>query len=198
MPSSAIQVWKLCEYPSAMLLTLSKIVPQNASAFEGEVQLLGFLPFEEASTDTTLAAFLKYVKQVGGTPDQFSAYAWGATLAFRDAVNATVKANGVNGLTRPNLIAGIKTLTTFDAGGMTGTRSFKTGKTTNCFVMVQFKRGKWVRQVPVEERHVRPQGVERHLDPGEPPRRLTHAGRPALPDPAGAPRVAGRSARVSR
>jgi hypothetical protein len=126
----------------------NKIVPQNASAFEGEMQFLGFLPFEEANTNKTLAAFLKYVKQVGGTPDQFSAYAWGSVLAFRDAVNATVKANGVNGLTRTNLTAGIKTLTDFDAGGMTGTRSFVTGKTTNCFVIVQFKSGKWVRQYP--------------------------------------------------
>ena len=67
------------------------IVPQNAAAFEGETQFLGFLPFEEKSTNKTLAAFLKYVKQVGGTPDQFSVYAWMATLAFADAVNATVQ-----------------------------------------------------------------------------------------------------------
>ena len=46
-------------------------------------------------------------------------------IAFRDAVNATVKANGVNGLTRANLIAGIKTLTDFDADGMAGTHSYK-------------------------------------------------------------------------
>ena len=127
------------------------IVPQNADVFEGETQFLGFLPFEEKSTNKTLASFLKYVKQVGGTPDQFSVYAWMSTLAFADAVNATVKTNGINGLTRPNLITGIKTLTTFDAGGMAGTRSFKDGKTTNCFVMVQFKSGKWVRQYPTKK-----------------------------------------------
>ena len=129
----------------------NQIVPQNASTFEGEVQYISFLPFEEADTNKTLAAFLKYVKQVGGTPDQFTAYAWEAALAFADSVNATVKTNGVNGVTRPNLIAGIKTLTTFDAGGMAGTRSFKDGKTTNCFVEVQFKNGKWVRQYPTKK-----------------------------------------------
>jgi len=129
----------------------NQIVPQNASTFEGEVQYISFLPFEEANTNKTLAAFLKYVKQVGGTPDQFTAYAWEAALAFADSVNATVKANGVNGITRPNLIRGIKTLTTFDAGGMAGTRSFKDGKTTNCFVEVQFKNGKWVRQYPAKK-----------------------------------------------
>jgi len=129
----------------------NQIVPQNASTFEGEVQYISFLPFEEANTNKTLAAFLKYVKQVGGTADQFTAYAWEATLAFADAANATVKANGINGITRPNLITGIKTLTTFDAGGMAGTRSFKDGKTTNCFVELQFKNGKWVRQYPTKK-----------------------------------------------
>jgi len=124
------------------------IVPQNAAAFEGEVQFLGFLPFEEASVNTTVANFLKYMKKVGGTPDQFSAYAYAATLAFADAVNAMVKSNGINGLTRANLITAIKTLTDFDAGGMVGKRSFKDGKATSCFMMVQFKSGKWVRQYP--------------------------------------------------
>ncbi|HLM16724.1 MAG TPA: ABC transporter substrate-binding protein, partial [Acidimicrobiia bacterium] len=51
----------------------NEIVPKNADAFEGEVQFLGFLPFEEASVNKTVANFLKYMKQVGGTPDQFSA-----------------------------------------------------------------------------------------------------------------------------
>jgi hypothetical protein len=126
----------------------NKIVPDNAQAFEGEVQFLGFLPFEEASVNKTVANFLKYMKAVGGTPDQFSAYAFAATLAFADAVNGAVRANGINGLTRANLITGIKGLTDFDGGGMLGKRSFSTGKTTPCFMMVQFKSGKWVRQYP--------------------------------------------------
>jgi len=126
----------------------NEIVPKNADAFEGEVQFLGFLPFEEASVNKTVANFLKYMKQVGGTPDQFSAYAYAATLAFADAVKAVVQANGVNGLTRADLVTAIKTLTDFDANGMVGKRSFKTGKTTSCFMMVQFKNGKWVRQYP--------------------------------------------------
>jgi hypothetical protein len=129
----------------------NKLVPDNSTQFEGEYQFLGFLPFEEASVNKTVAAFLKYMKQVGGRPDQFGAYAFAATIAFRDAVNAVVKANGVNGLTRANLIAGIKTLTDFDAGGMLGKRSFKDGKTTSCFLMVQWKSGKWVRQYPTKK-----------------------------------------------
>ena len=88
-------------------------------------------PFEEASVNKTVANFVKYMKQVGGTPDQFAAYSYAAVLAFADAVNAVVKADGVNGLTRANLITAIKGLTDFDAGGMLGKRSFKDGKITS-------------------------------------------------------------------
>jgi ABC-type branched-subunit amino acid transport system substrate-binding protein len=126
----------------------NKLVTDNADAFEGEYQFLGFLPFEEASVNKTTAAFVKNIKAVGGTPDQFSAYAFAATLAFADAVNAVVKTDGVNGITRTSLINAIRGLTDFDAGGMLGTRSFKTGRTTSCFMMVKFTNGKWVRQYP--------------------------------------------------
>jgi len=129
----------------------NSIVTDNASAFEGEYQFLGFLPFEEASVNKTVANFVKYMKQVGGTPDQFSAYSYAAVLAFADAVNGIVKTNGVNGLTRSNLITAIKGLTDFDAGGMLGQRSFKDGQTTHCFLMVKFTKGKWVRQYPTKK-----------------------------------------------
>jgi hypothetical protein len=129
----------------------NKIVTDNASSFEGEYQFLGFLPFEEGKYNKTLAAFLKNIKQVGGTPDQFSAYSFEAVLAFAQAVNSVVKSDGVNGLTRSNLVTGIKSLTDFDANGMAGTHSFKTGITTNCFAMVQFKSGKWVRVYPTKK-----------------------------------------------
>jgi Periplasmic binding protein len=127
------------------------LIKGNAQAFEGEVQQLGFLPFEETSVNKTVANFVKYMKQVGGTPDQFAAYSYGAVLAFADAVNAVVKSDGVNGLTRAKLISAIKGLTEFDAGGMLGKRSFKDGKITQCFVITQFKSGKWVRQYPTKK-----------------------------------------------
>jgi Periplasmic binding protein len=126
----------------------NSLVTQNASSFEGEYQGLGFLPFEEAKDNKTLAAFVKHVKQVGGTPDQFSAYAWESTLAFKAAVDAVVAKDGVNGITRSSFISGIKTLTDFDGGGMFGTHSFKDGKITACFAEVQFTKGKWVRRYP--------------------------------------------------
>jgi hypothetical protein len=127
------------------------VVTQNASAFEGEYQALNFLPFEETSVNKTLAAYVKYVKKVGGHPDQYSAYSFEATMAFAEAAKAAVAAKGVNGLTRSSFIDGVKSLTDFDAGGMAGTHSFKTGKTTACFVEVQFRSGKWVRVYPTKK-----------------------------------------------
>ncbi|MFN8025425.1 MAG: ABC transporter substrate-binding protein [Acidimicrobiia bacterium] len=123
-------------------------VSDNASSFEGEWQPLGYLPFNETSKNATLKAFVTNVEKLGEQPDSFSLYGFQAAIAFRDAVNATVKAHGVNGLTRTNLIAGIKTLTDFDADGMVGTHSFKTGITSSCFVASQFVNGKWVRKYP--------------------------------------------------
>ena len=100
----------------------------------------GSCPSKRARSTRTSANFVKYMKQVGGTPDQFASYSYAAMLAFADAVNAVVKSDGVNGLTRTNLITAIKGLTDFDAGGMLGKRSFKDGKITSCFLVVQFTR----------------------------------------------------------
>jgi hypothetical protein len=124
------------------------LLTDNPQSFEGEYQALSFLPFEEKSTNKSLAAFLTYIKQVGGTPDQYSAYSWFGMLAFKDAVNAAVTAHGANGITRASFIDGLKTLTDFNAGGMQGTHSFKTKVTTPCFVEMQFKGGKWGRVYP--------------------------------------------------
>jgi hypothetical protein len=124
------------------------IVAQNAASFEGQYQSLGFLPFEEAKSNPTLAAFLKDMKQVGGTPDQFAVYAWDATLAFAEAAKAVVAKQGVNGITRSSFIHGLESLTAFDAGGMTGTHSFATQKPSPCFVVMRFVNGKWARQYP--------------------------------------------------
>ena len=124
------------------------VVTQNASSFDGEYQSLTFLPFEEPNANKTLTAFLANMKAVGGTPDQFAVYAWGATLAFADATKATVAKHGVNGITRTTFVEGLKSLTAFDGGGMFGAHSFATQKPSPCFVEMRFVNGKWVRQYP--------------------------------------------------
>ena len=123
-----------------------QIVTKNPSSFEGEYQGVSVLPFDETKYSKTLAGFIKYVGK--DKADQFSAYAFEATLAFAEGVKAAVAKHGINGITRANTIEGIKSLTDFNAGGMAGTHSFKDGRITNCFVETQFKSGKWVRLYP--------------------------------------------------
>jgi hypothetical protein len=129
----------------------NKIVTDQPSVWEGMYQALGVLPFEEAKYNKTLAAFVKYAKAQGGVVDTWAAYSFESVIAFRDAVNAVVKAHGINGLTRANLMAGIRTLTNFDADGMAGTRSYRGNTITPCFVMVRFVKGRWVRQYPAKK-----------------------------------------------
>jgi hypothetical protein len=124
-----------------------KTVEDNAQAFEGEYQALTYLPFNEGKYNTSLKMFNKYVAKPA---DQFSAYGWFAGLAFAQAARSAVQQHGENGLTRANLLSAIKGMTDFDAGGMAGKHSFKTAKTTACFVEVQFTGGKWVRRYPTK------------------------------------------------
>ena len=111
---------------------------------------LTFLPFEEASTNKTLAAFMKYVGKANA--NGFATYGWTATLAFKQAVDAIVKKDGVNGLTRANMLStGVDGLTSFDAGGMIGTVDIKNKVPTTCSMITQLQKGKFVRLAPTKK-----------------------------------------------
>jgi Periplasmic binding protein len=127
-----------------------KSVKEKADVMNGEYIPMTFLPFEEASTNKTLAAFLKYV----GTDNAngFAVYGWTATLAFQQAVNAIVAKEGVNGLTRTNLLStGVDALTSFDAGGMIGTVDIKNKVPTPCLMVDQLQKGKFARVSPAKK-----------------------------------------------
>ena len=136
---------------------------------EGQYIPLTFLPFEEASTNETLAAFMKYVGK--DNANGFAVYGWTATLAFKQAVDAIVEQDGVNGLTRANMLStGIDGLTSFDAGGMIGERRHQE-QGDDDVLDGHPAAGRQVRAPgPEEEGHVRLPEVERGADPGEPDR----------------------------
>ena len=124
-----------------------KSLKAQASVMEGQYVTMTFLPFEEASTNPTLAAFLKYVGP--SNADGFAVYGWTAALDFKQAVEAIVKKDGVNGLTRANLLStGVDALTSFNAGGMIGNVDIKNKVPTACAALVQLKSGKFVRVAP--------------------------------------------------
>jgi hypothetical protein len=123
-----------------------KQLHDQAATMDGTYVPLQFLPFEESKSNAMLANFVKYVG--AGKVDAFAAYGWVATMAFADAVKATVAKAGVNGLTRAALFDGIKTLTKFNAGGMYGTVDIADHKITPCTLLTQFKNDKFVRIWP--------------------------------------------------
>jgi hypothetical protein len=139
LPSSIVWVCTIACY--------DKSLKAQADVMEGQYVTMTFLPFEEASTNKTLAAFLKYVGKANA--DGFAVYGWTATLAFKQAVDAVVKKDGVNGLTRSNLLStGIDALTSFNAGGMIGTNDMKNKVPTSCAALVQLQKGQFVRVAP--------------------------------------------------
>jgi len=126
-----------------------KSLLQNASAMDGTYIVMNFLPFEEASSNAMLANFLKYVG-----PDKangFAVYGFTAGLAFSDALKDVVAKHGVNGITRSTVLAGLGTLTKFDAGGMVGTTNIAQKISSSCTMLEQFKAGKFVRSWPAKK-----------------------------------------------
>jgi hypothetical protein len=107
-----------------------------------------YIPFEEANTNATVKAFVKYVKN----PDQYAVPGWTATLAFADAARAVVAKRGVNGLTRASFLKdGIPTLDKFNAGGMIGTIDIPSKVPSHCYVMMHLQSGKYVRVHPTKK-----------------------------------------------
>jgi ABC-type branched-subunit amino acid transport system substrate-binding protein len=124
----------------------AKVFTDAGSAVDGEYMALGFLPFDEGKANPTVKNFVKYVGN-----DKLSGFAsWGFTsgLEFQQAVQAVVAKNGNNGLTRANLLTALKGLTSFNAGGMIGTTNVGQKIPTPCFMLEQWKGGKFLRVYP--------------------------------------------------
>jgi hypothetical protein len=121
-------------------------IHDNAEVMDGTFMTLKYLPFEEAKSNKMLATFLKYVGK--DNANGFSVFGWVAALAFGEAAKATVESEGVNGLTRANLMKSLSGLTKFDAGGMFGTTNVGQRIPTPCFLMEQFTNDEFVRLYP--------------------------------------------------
>ena len=109
--------------------------------------VMNFLPFTEVKSNKTLAA---YVKNVGGKENAsgFGVWGWVSTLLFQQAANQVIKDNGVNGLTRANLLTALKNTHSFDAGGMWGKMDPGAKANSPCFMILTFDGKKYVRDYP--------------------------------------------------
>jgi ABC-type branched-subunit amino acid transport system substrate-binding protein len=111
--------------------------------------VMNFLPFTETKANKSLANFVKYVGK-----DKLSGFAsWGFTsgLLFEQAAKAVVQKHGNDGLTRANLLAELKNIHSFNADGMVVTTDIANKTPSNCFMIEQYKSGKFVRVYPTKQ-----------------------------------------------
>ena len=93
-----------------------------------------------------------FVKYTGADKaDGFGVYAWSAMIAFRDAVNNIVKADGVNGVTRKTIFAAAEQDQRVQRRRHVRHRSTSPGrKTSPCHVLMQVKNGDFKRVFPTK------------------------------------------------
>jgi Periplasmic binding protein len=125
------------------------LIEQGGNDVEGQFVSTLFLPFEEASSNKSLANYLKYTGK--DKADGFGIQAYASGLLVSQAVEQIVKANGVNGVTRKALFDQLETINDFDAGGMIGKTNIAARETSNCYVLTQVKGGKFVRVTPTKK-----------------------------------------------
>jgi ABC-type branched-subunit amino acid transport system substrate-binding protein len=125
-----------------------QFLSQGGASVEGQHISLGFLPFEEPKANKAVAAFDKYTP--ADQRDGFAADGFAAGLALRDAANAVVKQSGTNGLTRKALLSALNNLTAFNGDGMFGTTNIGGRVPSDCYMIVQVKNGKYVREFPTK------------------------------------------------
>ena len=109
---------------------------------------LPFLSKAEQNANPMLKNFVKYTG--ADKADGFGVYAWSAMIAFRDAVNAIVESDGVNGVTRKAIFAALNNINEFNADGMFGTIDLAGRKTSPCHVLMQVKNGDFKRVFPTK------------------------------------------------
>jgi ABC-type branched-subunit amino acid transport system substrate-binding protein len=122
---------------------------QVGETMDGEQMTLQFLPFEEAPQNKMLANFLKYTGR--DKADGYGVWGWTSAIALQDVLEKVVKEQGVNGVTRANLLSGLADLHDFDSGGMIGTSDIGNKIMSPCFMLAQWKDGKYTRVHPTKK-----------------------------------------------
>ncbi len=118
---------------------------------EGQYVDVTFLPFLGKADQKANKMAADFVKYTGADKAaSYGAYTWAAGIAFRDAVNAVVERDGVNGITRTAILAELAKIHTFDAEGMIGAIDLAGRKVSACDVTMRVKNGTFVRVNPTK------------------------------------------------
>src|SRR4051794_8225269 len=118
---------------------------------EGQYADTLFLPFYSKADQKANPMLANVVKYVGADKIAgYGMYAWAAGLAFRDAVNAQVKAGGVNSVTRKTIFEQLNKINKFDADGIIAPIDLAGRGASSCSVLNQLKNGAYVRVEPTK------------------------------------------------
>ena len=125
----------------------SDFIESAGDASEGVTSWSRALPAEERGGNAELDAFLEWLERTAPAvpPEPFAVDAWVSSKAFFDNLERIP-----GPITRDALIAQLKTVTDYDAGGFYG-RINLGGKVSNsCYVAMKVVNGKWQRLVPAQ------------------------------------------------
>jgi ABC-type branched-subunit amino acid transport system substrate-binding protein len=115
------------------------------AAAEGAVSWIRSLPNEEAGSNAEQDAFLQWMAQIApdAQPDTFAADAWAGAKALVDAMEALP-----GPITRDALIAQLRSMNQYDAGGFIGQIQLGSKLNNGCFVAMKVVNGAWTRMAP--------------------------------------------------
>jgi ABC-type branched-subunit amino acid transport system substrate-binding protein len=128
------------------------LIEQGGADVEGQYADTLYLPFFNKADRKANKMVNAFYTNVGAdNVGQLGApYSWIAAVAFRDAVNAVVEKDGVNGLTRQALLDALNGINEFDADGMYSGVDLAGRRIGPCHVLNQVKDGKFVRVQPTK------------------------------------------------
>ena len=109
------------------------------------------MPYMDKADQKAVPMVGQFVKYMGkANLSSGAAYSWAAGLALRDAVEAQVKAGGVNSVTRATILEQLRQIHKFDADGMFVPLDLAGKKLLPCGVINQVQNGKFVRVRPTK------------------------------------------------
>jgi hypothetical protein len=89
--------------------------------------------------------------QYDKNPDAFGVQAFSAGLLLQQLVNGIVAKDGPNAITRSAILAGLRTVHDFEAGGMLPKTDVAGRTASPCIVIVQVQHGAWVQVDPAKK-----------------------------------------------
>jgi ABC-type branched-subunit amino acid transport system substrate-binding protein len=118
-------------------------IPDAGSAADGAIlwSEVALYQGEDAASVPTIALFDKWYKAVsgGGSPDLYAAWGWMSGMLFVAGLNAGA------GLSRTALMDGLRTVTSFDAGGIESPADPPTKRPPDCYLVVDVVNQRFVR-----------------------------------------------------